>query len=308
MSGAVGRKYVRASVHDCSATHGGNRTTRALPSWRRWPPYVETTVMPRTWPNPWPQTAAEVRKWQINNGYDFLLERLELPETLFAANAYSLDGIALTMIAFSTLAEYYGRFIEAAAVAGQPPLSTRGKDVRRFRLLLDTFAPSFTNRISIPTLAREIRDATDSKMVSLIPMLAPMLRQFPIALVPQVRHDVDDPTRAAFEAWAANKHFTLPNALFNRADYAGLLLANYRHSVVHELSIAKAVNRSTSETNSAIHQPWRFTAIIAIRGRRTTTTTYDSAFVRSAFWRSQRRQLRTRVPGRTRPTATSSSG
>jgi hypothetical protein len=196
--------------------------------------------MPRTLPNPWPRTEPEVRKWRLNNGYDFLLERLELPESLFATNAYSLDGIALTMISLSTLAEYYGRHAERGALRpGQAPPSNVGKDVRRFRGLLDTFAPSFTNRISIPTLAREIRDATNPQMMALAPMLAPMLREFHIAPVPQLRRDLNDPSRATFEAWAAQHNFVLPVMLFNRADYAGLLLANYRHSVVHELSVAK---------------------------------------------------------------------
>jgi len=196
--------------------------------------------MPRTWPNPWPQTETEVRTWRINNGYDFLRERLELPEQLFAMNPYSIDGIALTMIALTTLAEHYGGYVEQSTLTpGQPPLSTKGKDVRRFRRLLETFAPSFTNRISIPTLAREIHHATEPKILALAPMLPPMLREFPIAPVPQLRRTVDDPRRAIFEAWAAQHKFVLPPTLFGRADYAGMLLADYRHSVVHALSVAK---------------------------------------------------------------------
>ncbi len=191
--------------------------------------------MPRKWPDPWPTTPLELREWQINNGYDFLLERLELPEELFMKNPNSLDGIALTMIAFTTLAEYYGRYNDRI---NSKKTSGYGKDTRRFRLLLDIFAPSFTNRISIPVLARAIRDATSSEMKALLPILKTILQAYPVEKVPLVRRIDEDPTRVAFEILAKESGWTLPETMFNKADYAGLLIGYYRHSVVHELTVA----------------------------------------------------------------------
>ena len=193
--------------------------------------------MPRSYPDAWPTSDEGVRKWKIDNGYDFLLERLELPEKLFSSNPYSLDGIALTMIALGALGEFYG---EHELVNTSTLLSTEkpfGDDLKRFRRMMLRFCPSFENRISIPELARALKSATSGKLLTAATMLDPMLNYYVIHGLHQVRRTVEDPTIAAFKAWARNAKFSPPDMLF-RYDYAGLLYMYYRSSVVHELRVA----------------------------------------------------------------------
>lgn len=110
----------------------------------------------RSLPDPWPQTDAEVCTWRINNGYDFILERLELPERLFREHHGSLDGITLTMVALSALADYYGHYVAEQSQPRSGDEKPPGEDKRRFRALLATFAPSLVDRVAVP----EVMDAT----------------------------------------------------------------------------------------------------------------------------------------------------
>jgi hypothetical protein len=199
--------------------------------------------MPRAYPEPWPQTEAEVRTWRINNGYDFILERLELPEELFKQHHASLDGITLTMVALSALADYYGHYLAEQRLPGSGDDKPPGVDKRRFRELLGTFAPSFPNRVAIPELARALRDASTGKLTKLKPLLGPMLAVYKVAPPPDVRHVDDDPSVTDFRAWCAGwskvSGLTVPELVFERFDYAGLLFDYYRNSVVHALVVAR---------------------------------------------------------------------
>jgi hypothetical protein len=193
--------------------------------------------MPRTYPDPWPDTQEGVRKWEIDNGYDFLLERLELPEQLFSKNPCSLDGIALTMIVLGALAEFYGEY--ESVITSTPPPSEKafGDDLKRFRRIMLRFCPSFDNRLSIPELARALKSATKGKLFTASDMLDPMLQNFKIRELHQARQTTEDPTVAEFKVWARKAKFSPPEMLF-KYDYAGLLFMYYRSSVIHELRVA----------------------------------------------------------------------
>jgi hypothetical protein len=193
--------------------------------------------MPRSWPDPWPDTVEDIRKWQIDNGYDFLLERLELPERLFSENPNSLDGIALTMIVLGTLAEFFGEY-EAASANPNSSEKVFGDDLKRCRAVLLRFCPSFVNRLSIPELARELKSATEGRMLTASVILETMLQRFPIRGLHQVREIEEDPTIKEFKTWARQVKFSPPDMLF-KYDYAGLLYMYYRSSVLHELRVAK---------------------------------------------------------------------
>jgi hypothetical protein len=194
-------------------------------------------------PDPWPQTQAEVRAWRINNGYDFILDRLELPERLFAEHHASLDGITLTMVALSALADHYGRHLAEQLVPGSGDDKPPGEDKRRFRDLLAAFAPSFVDRIAVPELARGLRDATTGKLANVAPMRPDVVKRFPVAEPPEMRYADDDPTLHDFTVWCAGwtktTGLTVPQLVYDRFDYAGLMFDYYRNSVVHALVVAR---------------------------------------------------------------------
>jgi hypothetical protein len=192
--------------------------------------------MRRTYPDPWPDTDEAVRKWKIDNGYDFLFERLELPEQLFAKNSYSLDGIALTMIVLGALAEFYGHYEVGRTNTSSPPEKAFGYDLKRFRRIMLRLCPSFENRVSIPALARVLKGTTNGRLLTAVAILEPLLKQFPIRELRQVRRAAEDPAVSEFKEWVHKAKFSPPDMLF-KFD-AGLLFMYYRNSVVHELRVA----------------------------------------------------------------------
>lgn len=178
-----------------------------------------------TWPDPWPKTDEEVRRWAIMDPYDrFFGKRAEVVATLFGRDEWSIDGIALAMVSLSALAEFrYRKEVFAT--------KRSGKDQNRFRRLLEEHCPSFENRVSIPELLRALRRN------GLQSLEARIAAEYPVNGWFAGREPEEDPMATDFERWADSESLSVPEQV-PICDYAGCIFRDYRNSVVHELRIA----------------------------------------------------------------------
>lgn len=174
-----------------------------------------------SWPDKWPETEEEVRRWRITAPYDrFFQNRVNVAAELFERDPYSIDATALAVVALSALAER--RFADETG----PRV---GKDRRRFRMLLNEHCLSFDNRMCIPEIVRLARKRSDwAKFAELI------LHEYPIEGGMRMRRLDEDPEVADFNAWADQQSQPIPKDL-REHDYAGCIFRLYRNSVVHEL-------------------------------------------------------------------------
>ena len=188
------------------------------------------------YPDPWPQTEQEVRRWKIADPYDrYFQNRVDVIAELFAADPESIDGIALAAVCLGALAEF--RF------ASEVQKSSRGdldKDQICFRRLLTEHCPIFVNRISIQEMRRAIR--RDSQFARYD---EPIRRQYPINAGFIARTSQEDPLATEFNAWADAQQPPIPAEL-RRYDYAGCIHRHYRNAVIHELRVAKGREASSS--------------------------------------------------------------
>lgn len=176
------------------------------------------------YPEPWPETDAEVHRWRITAPYDYFDRRAAIIDGLFAGDEYSIDAIALSALVLSSLAEWRFR---AEIPDGHE------KDQRRFRALLANHCrSSFVNRISIPEMLRQVK-----RDVQFSALDAPIRGRFPIAPMGARRRAEEDPIVSEFTAWASEQAPTVPEALLHY-DYAGCIFKLYRNPVIHELRVA----------------------------------------------------------------------
>jgi hypothetical protein len=175
------------------------------------------------WPDPWPSTDEEVRRWRITAPYDFFETRAAVVEALFVHNPESIDGIVLAGVALGTLSEF--RFRDSSDRRPDPKQ-------RRFRMLLEQHCPSFVNRISIPEVLRLTRRDAQYRAFE-----APISCRYPIARIFQMRRAEEDPLVSDFAMWRRSQSPPVPDALL-AWDYAGCIFRLYRNAVVHELRIA----------------------------------------------------------------------
>jgi hypothetical protein len=174
--------------------------------------------------NPTPELSPDVSRLRIVDPYDrFWQNRAATIADLFARDSMSIDGIALAVVALSSLAEF--RYADLPR--------TRDKDQQRFRRLLTEHCPSFENRISIPELLRNARH--DPQFAG---YMAPILSSFPIAGALAVRRTSEDPFVDIFNTWADAQTPSIPDELKNY-DYAGCIFKHYRNSVLHESRVGK---------------------------------------------------------------------
>jgi len=168
------------------------------------------------------QSPIELRRRQIESPYDFFDRRAKIVSELFEQDRYSIDGIALGMIALGSLAEL--RYADVTF--------NSAKDQQRFRRLLTEHCPSFTNRVSIPEMVRRGRAKPEHKRFE-----PAILGRFPVEGNFHVRQVDEDPLVSAFEAWAISTGLSIPMKM-RANDYAGRLFALYRNSVAHSLQVA----------------------------------------------------------------------
>jgi hypothetical protein len=175
------------------------------------------------WPDPWPKTDEEVRRWRICDPYErYFQNRANVVERLFDQDLQSIDAIALAVVSLGALAEF--RFAPE-----MPKEARRDKDQYCFRRLLTEHCTSFLNRVSIPELLRATR--TDPQFAA---FEAPVKAKYPVARFYQVREVGEDPLVADFTAWADANCPGVPR----QYDYAGCIHRHYRNAVIHELRVA----------------------------------------------------------------------
>lgn len=178
------------------------------------------------WPDPWPTTDEEVRRWKLTDPYDrYFTNRANRVEQLFKENPESIDGLALVAIALGSLARF--RF------ASEVPDKEYERDQKRFRLLVTQYCPSFVNRVSIPELVRHARKNPDHAVFE-----KTIKAKYPIHGFSLARQAaLEDPLVEDFNAWADEQNPPLPREL-RVYDYAGCIHRHYRNSVIHELRVA----------------------------------------------------------------------
>lgn len=177
-----------------------------------------------TRPASWPTTEAEVRHWRIIEPYNFFERRAAVAEEMFSRDPYSIDGIVLSTVALSSLADW--RYKDEVP-------NGHGVNQRRFRALVVEHCVSFENRVSIPEVLRLIK-----RKPGFVRLDAPIRRRYPIAMPMQMRLAEEDPPTVNFTAWMSDESLDVPDEILH-LDYAGCIFALYRNSVLHELRVAK---------------------------------------------------------------------